>query len=269
MKKLMKYKIKPNEIREKLAKKNINVLDVLPGDQWSTVDEKIQRIKYDSDPFNTEVMNAHLEKIFDANVINTFHPSGYHYKREKIISYFLNLKNIPEFHYLKEYKFTLHIMDSPTAEDLHFYINDDDIIVVPNKAGRNLKINIPLQPLMYLIEYNLSWDEIYIGYWCTFDDENPYNVAFWRLLQAPYYIKPYLNPSKEKNIVIEGTTPIGTILETYGDLTKRVMTRHGLYCVGCERTHEETIAEGSIKHGLSKNDLDDILNDLNRVVGLR
>tara|TARA_Y100000590_G_C15692903_1_gene1004111 strand:+ start:246 stop:2093 length:1848 start_codon:yes stop_codon:yes gene_type:complete len=268
MNKLMKYKVKPNAIRKRLAKKNIDILDVLPGDYWSNLDKKIKRLNINSDdPFSKETTNTFLEEIFDENIMNDFYPSGYNYKRKEIISYFLNLKNVPEFNYVKEYKFTVHIIDSDLDEDLHFCIKDNDIIVVPHETGRNLKINIPLSMLMHLINYNLSWDEIYIGYWCTFDDEDPYNVAFWRLLQAPYYIKPHLKPLKKKNVVIEGDTPIGMILEKYGDLTRRVMTRHGLYCVGCDRIHEETITEGSIKHGLSKNDLNDILNDLNRVVG--
>jgi CMP-N-acetylneuraminate monooxygenase len=263
---LTKYKITPQEIRHRLAAQKINVLDMLPGDVWSPKISHIERQGYGDDVFSWETMASHLKARFDEAEFQRYYPSGYVYDEEKVTDYFLHWNLLPEIRYVKDYTFALSVIDANGTHKMVFQIKDGDIKELPSSSKTNLTIDIPVQLLMHLIKHNLSWDEVYIGYWCQFHHENPYNVAFWRLLQAPYYLKHNTLPGVASDRKIEAATPISAILESHGDLAGRLISRHGMYCVGCERVPMETLGEGAKKHGLTASDLEDLIGELNQAI---
>lgn len=46
----------------------------------------------------------------------------------------------------------------------------------------------------------------------------------------------------------------------------RIMTQHGLFCVGCLASAFETIEEGARAHGLSEEELREMINKINEVI---
>ena len=44
-----------------------------------------------------------------------------------------------------------------------------------------------------------------------------------------------------------------------------IMMKHGLHCVGCHVAVWETLEQGAMAHGMSKKELDDMLNELNKL----
>jgi len=204
----------------------------------------------------------------DEEVFEKFYPKGYSYDEERVINYFLSLQQLPEIFHVTEYYFTLKVIDSGATYNLNFGIKDQSVFQLGDDEKSNLHIEIPCQLLMHLIKCNLSWDEVYIGYWCKFHNENPYNVAFWRLLQAPYHVKSQMPIHSDPNQRIHAQMTIGEVLDEFGEIANRIMNRNGLYCIGCERAPQESLEQGARKHGLNPQEVFDLIEELNQATQL-
>ena len=118
-----------------------------------------------------------------------------------------------------------------------------------------------------IIQNDLSWDEAHIGYWCTFS-RNPdtYNVALWKLFYAPWQARK--NNHEVSNIetseYLFGTS-IADIVEKGGKNVIEVMENYGLYCVGCNTSMAETIDEGCYIHGIQKEKMLLLVEDLKKI----
>ena len=44
-----------------------------------------------------------------------------------------------------------------------------------------------------------------------------------------------------------------------------IMMKYGLHCIGCHVAVWETLEQGAMAHGMSKKELDDMLNELNKL----
>lgn len=263
---LSKYKITPFEIRDQLALKGIEVLDLLPGESYSAQTGKILRRGYDPELFSWESTAAWIDENFQPERFAALQPSGYVYDEAEVTAYFLSLRHRPEIQYVKQYDFTVEVTGDNRRHTLAFRIENQDIECIDPATATNLTIEVPLQLLMHLIRHNRSWDELYIGYWCKLHNENPYNVAFWRLLQAPYFLT--MGSPQEPAAALESTQdiPLSALLENHAEICGRILSRHGMYCVGCERSPMETLAEGARKHGLSPQEIEDLVGELNRAL---
>ena len=76
---------------------------------------------------------------------------------------------------------------------------------------------------------------------------------------------------KAEGLIGQGMT-IAQIFEKYpGKMSKlaETMTGYGLHCVGCHANVHESIGEGAMGHGMSKETVDMLLRDLNKVVSLK
>jgi len=56
---------------------------------------------------------------------------------------------------------------------------------------------------------------------------------------------------------------IGEVIEKYPD-TAKVMMSKGLHCIGCHVATHESIEQGSKAHGLSDEDIDSMVAEMNR-----
>jgi hybrid cluster-associated redox disulfide protein len=66
-------------------------------------------------------------------------------------------------------------------------------------------------------------------------------------------------PKKEK---IRMDMTFGEVIEKY-PWSAMIMMKHGLHCVGCHVAAWETIEQGAAAHGMSKEDLDKMMKELN------
>src|SRR3989338_5214633 len=67
----------------------------------------------------------------------------------------------------------------------------------------------------------------------------------------------------EKPVKLDMT--IGDVVEKYPE-TAEVMLGYGLHCVGCAVNPYETIEQGAMGHGMSKETIDSLLADINLAV---
>lgn len=66
-------------------------------------------------------------------------------------------------------------------------------------------------------------------------------------------------PKKEK---ITKEMTFGEVIEKYPE-SAMIMMKHGLHCVGCHVAAWETVEDGAAAHGMSKDDLDKMMKELN------
>jgi len=61
---------------------------------------------------------------------------------------------------------------------------------------------------------------------------------------------------------------IGTVIAKWPQLAE-IFFDFGMGCVGCPHAASETIEMGALKHGIESDELDDLLEKLNGIIGVR
>ncbi|MBS3086078.1 DUF1858 domain-containing protein [Candidatus Pacearchaeota archaeon] len=68
------------------------------------------------------------------------------------------------------------------------------------------------------------------------------------------------------DIKITKQTPIKELIEAHPE-TQEILMSYGLHCVGCHFSEFDTLEDGAMLHGLSDEDIDLMVKDVNEVVG--
>ena len=71
-------------------------------------------------------------------------------------------------------------------------------------------------------------------------------------------------PKKEAAAITKDML-IGEIASTYPEVVE-VMFKHGMHCIGCGMTAYETIEQGCLAHGLSQEQIDKMIEEMNRIL---
>jgi hybrid cluster-associated redox disulfide protein len=64
--------------------------------------------------------------------------------------------------------------------------------------------------------------------------------------------------------IITKTMLIGEIASKYPE-TVEVMFKHGMHCIGCGMTAYETLEQGCMGHGMSEEDVDKMVEEMNKI----
>lgn len=68
---------------------------------------------------------------------------------------------------------------------------------------------------------------------------------------------------KKTSKLITKNMTIGEVVQKYPK-SSEIFFKHGLHCIGCHVAFFETIEQGCSAHGLSKEQTDDLIEDLNK-----
>ena len=60
---------------------------------------------------------------------------------------------------------------------------------------------------------------------------------------------------------------IGDVVHTYPSVVESLMS-HGVHCVGCGASYDETIEQGLAAHGMSDAEIDNVVHELNEAIPL-
>jgi hybrid cluster-associated redox disulfide protein len=58
---------------------------------------------------------------------------------------------------------------------------------------------------------------------------------------------------------------IGEVASKYPQAVE-IMFKHGMHCIGCGMTAYETLEQGCMGHGMSEEDIDKMVEEINKVV---
>ena len=74
---------------------------------------------------------------------------------------------------------------------------------------------------------------------------------------------------KENKLKITGKMSIAELVEEYPELCEVLMEEYGFHCIGCAVSGMETLAEGAAVHGMGKEDIRVMIENLNELVEKR
>jgi hybrid cluster-associated redox disulfide protein len=77
-------------------------------------------------------------------------------------------------------------------------------------------------------------------------------------------ITKQVKPSVAKQLVTKKML-IGEIASKYPQAVE-VMFRHGMHCIGCGMTAYESLEQGCMAHGMSEEEIDKMVEDINKII---
>jgi CMP-N-acetylneuraminate monooxygenase len=231
------------------------VIDLMPGDRWDAGHDRIARAPARASAIDRERFAAAF-------------PTDERLTPDRLIAYLQRLNDIPDIAHCED--LTVRMIGTATDPnrtiDLAFTIAGGRLSILAAPPERaNLTMAMPLAVMTAIITRDLSWDEAFIGYWCLFDRHpNVYHAGFWRLFQAPYFMKPpqldEVRTAPGSPITREST--VAELLESHGAIADRIMRRYGLYCLGCHHSTADTLALAARHHGIDARRLDLLVDEL-------
>lgn len=75
-------------------------------------------------------------------------------------------------------------------------------------------------------------------------------------------VKKTANPAKQ---LVTKTMLIGEIASKYPQAVE-IMFKSGMHCIGCGMTAYESLEQGCMAHGMSEEEIDKMVEDINKVV---
>ena len=259
-----------SDVVRALSDTGVTVLDLLPGDSFTPARGEVTRLtSAGSADTATCAALEYCREHFDEAEFRSHHPEDSDVTSGELADYLLKLNTVPEILFCEDMTIRVALTDDAHSEErviVFARVEAGCLMVSGDDPGSSdVSINVPSGVMARLIRDQESWDEAHIGYWCRFTrSPDVYHANFWRLLQAPRFnaIASRRDPSGS----VTGDSIIAEVLERLGDSADRVIRRRGMYCVGCNRSPTETLAEGARNHGLTDDDLEHVLGELNALV---
>ena len=251
------------------------LIDLIPGDSWDTENDEINRQwKNRKLIYNQKHILKTVKADFNKNG-QKLKTSDYWNTKEREITekelknYFLYLNDSPDMKSCEDINVTFKCW-SKKWDNLKFEFNfeilngnlkikkkDDKI-----KADTSYRLEITENILEPIINGNLSWDEARVGYWIKWwRDTDQVKTGFLRLLQGPYEQKKSEKLSISSGIIDEKMS-ISSTIEIFGNKVEEIFEKYGMYCTGCDLSPWEDIISGAKKHGIKKNKIDLLLNEI-------
>ena len=254
-------------VKRRFEGSGVEVIGLLAGDSWEN--SGLRLLQREANLYDPPVILKALHEGFNEEEFNLSYPDkeAYAFRREEVLAYLDKLNLVPQIAFCENLTAAIY-PDSKASLAIYFEISRGQLRILPSLQSANLTINIPSELLMYICRHNESWDEVTIGYWCEFSRHpDVYHPEFWRLLQAPYFLRFYENAktTKSKNtrdIESLRKMAVAHLLEELGDMGSRILARYGLYCLSCEKAPMESLEEAALAHGLSEIQKNRLLGEL-------
>ena len=252
---LVEFQIKntPKTVKEYFKNSDIQVLDLIPGDIWNGEDDQIIRKEKIDVLFDRKEIHSYLKKNYYAKNQDEFIPSLFNIKEIQTKNYFEQFSGSKLAKDVGEYQIQFTAFDEQRKINALIHFSNGIVTYQANTNNKNadLSMSCPGAIVQEIIINNLSWDEIY--YWSTFSKgRDTYNIAFWKLLHAPWEARVGGSNKFLARNEIEDIMPIATILENGGNEALKAMEKYGLFCASCDAALGETVEDGCKLHGLDE-----------------
>lgn len=256
-----------DKIKEYFKGSNYEVINLLPGENWNSLNNKFERI-YTNNQRNK--IHDKKNKIIYANTYydknSKIKQTGNEISIEEVKNYFLKFNNIPEIIFCQDLKFKINVLSKYEGEvnySLIYDIEKNILSILEEDSVVDVEMWIPEAIISKIIKDNLSWDEAHIGYWCRFT-RNPdvFHQNFWRLLQTPYYVKQNSRSFSSKEKTISKNSNIAELIDMNSN-NELVFRRYGMYCNNCGKSFSENIESGAMAHGLNDFEISKLIEELN------
>jgi CMP-N-acetylneuraminate monooxygenase len=243
---------------------NLKVLDLIPGESWDN--GKFSRLpdreKFFDEEFKLEFLKNTHEKEKDMDFV----PKSFDIDHKEIKKYFEEFSGSELAKNVGNYRISFSTSDEHRTLNALITFNDGEVKYESDKVSEKSEMTMycPGRIVQEVIRKDLSWDEAYNGFWCTFS-RNPdvYNINLWKLLYAPWRARPdYVERTNLEYDLNPITLSIADIIEKGGAKASSIFEKYGLFCTGCAPGMGETVEDGCNFHGISKQKTKELMNEL-------
>jgi len=246
--------------------KNVQVLDLIPGESWDGMSRKIIRRPDREKFFDKNFMFKYLQDTYESEKEMGFKPIEFNMTHEEIKRYFELFSGSK---LAKDVGTHSILFTAENKKPLHALISFKDGNVtyepIPTPKDADMQMSCPGGIVQEVIQKDLSWDEAYNGFWCTFSRKpDVYNIQLWKLLYAPWRARPDYVEQKdlEYNRTVTDIS-IADIIEKGGLTATKIFEKYGLFCTGCEPGLGESVEDGCRLHGISDKKTRELIDELN------
>jgi CMP-N-acetylneuraminate monooxygenase len=242
----------------------VPIIDMLPGGSWEPASGALDRGPSRQGIYDWPVVERWLRESFDQATFDRHHPAAGPLHRDELDEYFSRLNEVPDIAFCEDVSVTVRAREGArVAGETWFQVRDGRLDLVTHRHDRpNLVMDVPANVLRHLVQTHSSWDEAHIGFWCRFTrTPDAYSAGFWRLLQAPYYLRPGSNGAGISPMV-EAHANVAALIERFGAPAERILGRYGLHCAGCPHATAESVAHAAERHGVEAGRVDRMLREL-------
>ena len=251
----LKYqKMKPNntinDVKNFFKNESVEILDLFPGESWNGENKKIQRVPNREKFLDKEYFYKYLETNFEKE--KKYVLEKFSITHDEIKKYFEAFRDSELTKHVGKMKLSFTAYDK--HKKLSSLITFDNGSITYEEADESIKcelsISCPGPIVQEIIKNDLSWDEAF--YSCDFH-RNPdtYNLAFWRILHAPWRARFSNEYTKLNNANSLSKISIATMIEKGGEQMNKILEKYGLYCSGCLPAIGENLEDGCSIHGIS------------------
>jgi hypothetical protein len=225
-----------------------NFLDIYPGETWYPTEKYIKN-RIDRNKLYTA---AHIDQVKN----HSLKPQKNEKLPENFVDVELYFKNLGEYAKLVQCEsvtFQVDFFDSDKRFSFEFI----------NKNSKSKIVDVKLKTYYYkfleILTENLSWDELRIGWWGSWQREPDIPVMnFFRLLQIgladvkPIEIEEISCSSLGTMHDLAKELPISQILNKNRDKISQIFSRYGLPCGSCQINHIENLETAMEIHKISE-----------------
>ena len=242
----------------------IEVLDLIPRESW---DGKFTRIKNRENFFENDFIEKSLHSKYENETKLNLKPTIFDMDHEEIKNYFEAFGGSQLTKNIGHYRILFTIEDSNDSFNALITFDNGNVKYESNitkPQNVEMTMSCPGAIIQEIIRKDLSWDEAYNGFWCTFSrDPDVYNIHLWKLLYAPWRARSdYVETTDLDYNLKPLTLSIADIIEKGGSDASQIFEKFGLNCTGCAPGMGETVEDGCKMHGLSKQKTKNLLNEL-------
>jgi CMP-N-acetylneuraminate monooxygenase len=251
-------KNRPSDIVNHFDNKDVEILDLIPGERWCGESENIQRrnnrTQFFDDTFKEQYLQTRSESM-EPVADNTFDLS-----HGELETYFETMSGSELASEVGDFALTL-LLTGDNREitalirfcdgKVQYRPTDEPVPLGSVNSKYHVSMRCPGVRMQFMIRNNRSWDDLQYGWWAEFDRQpDHHNRCFRRLTHAPW------EAHEDTMRVAEGydietdiaKIPIAELIEKYG--VEDILSDYGLYCVGCPQGMGEDIVEAARIHGL-------------------
>ena len=249
-----------NDVKKIFEGKDVEVLDLLPGESW---DGKFSRISDREKFFDDDFRLDYLKKKFEQDDKSNNEEYKYEILDDEIKTYFEDFSNSFLATEVGKYSIKLILKDISIKKEFLILFEKGKVSVKKIEAEMdsvNMHWECPGHIIQKVIKNDLSWDEAQLGYWCKFSrDPDIYNVALWKILHSPWRARKYI--SNELLMPISRIS-IADLIEHNGDKISNILQKYGLFCVGCGSSIGENIHDACEIHGFSEQQKSSMIKEI-------
>jgi CMP-N-acetylneuraminate monooxygenase len=246
--------------------KKIKVLDLIPGESWDGASGKINRNPERERFFDENFMFKYLQDTNEFEKRLGCKSTKFDMGHDEIKKYFELFSGSKLAKDVGTYSVSFTIESEKSFHGLISFKNGNvDYEQTPSLRDADMQMSCPGGIVQEVIKRDLSWDEAFNGFWCTFSRKpDVYNIHFWKLLYAPWRARPdYIEQRDLEFTKVNTDMSIADIIEKGGLTAAKIFEKYGLFCSGCEPGIGESVEEGCKLHGISDKKTRELIDELN------